>query len=120
MARKRNEARSIISNEGAGVSATHRRSLRPPVSPAPVEAQPEPDTAPAVSEPVEQEVAMAATATAAAGAKAPAPAETSELDEIARLAYSYWEERGRTHGSPEEDWYRAVQEVKRRRKHKTR
>jgi hypothetical protein len=30
--------------------------------------------------------------------------------EIARIAYSYWEARGRQGGSPEEDWYRAERE----------
>ncbi len=30
-------------------------------------------------------------------------------DEVARLAYSYWEARGRQGGSPEEDWHRAEQ-----------
>lgn len=39
----------------------------------------------------------------------------SETDEIARLAYSYWEARGRQGGSPEEDWLRAQDEVRRRR-----
>jgi hypothetical protein len=28
-------------------------------------------------------------------------------EEIARLAYSYWEARGCQGGSPEEDWFRA-------------
>jgi hypothetical protein len=28
-------------------------------------------------------------------------------EEIARLAYSYWEARGRKEGSPQEDWFRA-------------
>ena len=32
--------------------------------------------------------------------------------ETARLAYSYWEARGCGHGSAEEDWLRAEQEVK--------
>jgi len=31
-------------------------------------------------------------------------------EEIARLAYSYWEGRGYQGGSPEEDWYRAERE----------
>ena len=31
---------------------------------------------------------------------------------IARLAYSYWEARGYTNGSPEEDWLRAEQELR--------
>ena len=45
-------------------------------------------------------------------------AETSpanpERDEISLLAYSYWEARGCQGGSPEEDWYRAEQEIQRR------
>ncbi len=32
--------------------------------------------------------------------------------ETARLAYSYWEARGRGHGSAEADWVRAEQEIK--------
>ena len=31
--------------------------------------------------------------------------------EIAALAYSYWEARGYQGGSPEEDWFRAEQEL---------
>jgi hypothetical protein len=37
-----------------------------------------------------------------------------DSDEIARIAYSYWEERGRQHGSADEDWFRAVEEYRRR------
>jgi len=33
-------------------------------------------------------------------------------EEIARLAYSYWEARGYQGGSPEEDWYRAEREIR--------
>ena len=40
-----------------------------------------------------------------------APAEA----EIARLAYSYWEARGGKGGSPWDDWFRAEQELLRRR-----
>ena len=32
--------------------------------------------------------------------------------EIAALAYSYWEARGYQGGSPEEDWFRAEQELR--------
>jgi hypothetical protein len=35
-------------------------------------------------------------------------------EEIARLAYSYWEARGGQHGSPQEDWYRAESELLKR------
>ena len=35
-------------------------------------------------------------------------------EDIARLAYCYWEARGRQGGSPEADWLRAEQELKSR------
>jgi len=36
-----------------------------------------------------------------------------EHEEIALLAYFYWEARGRPAGSPEEDWFRAEEEIRR-------
>jgi Protein of unknown function (DUF2934) len=33
--------------------------------------------------------------------------------EIALLAYSYWEGRGRPYGTPDVDWYRALEELRR-------
>jgi len=39
----------------------------------------------------------------------------SAQDEIARLAYLFWEERGGEGGSAEQDWLRAEQEFQRRR-----
>jgi hypothetical protein len=38
-----------------------------------------------------------------------------DRDEIARLAYQYYEERGDGAGSAEEDWLRAEREVRARR-----
>ena len=35
-----------------------------------------------------------------------------DRQEIARLAYSYWEARGRQHGSDLEDWLRAEKELR--------
>jgi len=32
-------------------------------------------------------------------------------ERIALLAYTYWEQRGRQGGSPEEDWFRAEREI---------
>ena len=48
---------------------------------------------------------------------APASAATTAasgptLDEIAQLAYSYWEARGYQGGSSEEDWLRAEEELR--------
>jgi hypothetical protein len=60
----------------------------------------------------------AGTASAAAAAVAFEPVlETASRnsmighEDIARLAYSYWELRGCPHGSPEEDWFRAELEL---------
>jgi hypothetical protein len=39
------------------------------------------------------------------------PAEVNLADQIAKLAYSLWEARGRNGGSAEEDWCRAEQEI---------
>jgi hypothetical protein len=50
----------------------------------------------------------------AALSAAGSPSE-DEGEEIERLAYSYWEARGGEGGSPEEDWFRAEAEVRRRR-----
>jgi len=47
--------------------------------------------------------------------QAVAPRDVDEHEEIARLAYSYWEARGRTGGSAEEDWLRAEREYRSRR-----
>ncbi len=38
----------------------------------------------------------------------------SEHEQIALLAYSYWEARGRQGGSPEDDWLRAEREFRSR------
>jgi hypothetical protein len=38
-----------------------------------------------------------------------------EPEEIARLAYHYWKQRGCPDGTPEEDWFRAEEEIERRR-----
>lgn len=38
--------------------------------------------------------------------------EETERARTAELAYQFWEERGCPIGSPEEDWYRAEQEMR--------
>lgn len=43
----------------------------------------------------------------------PADAEESHNhEEIAKLAYCYYEERGFGNGNPEEDWYRAEKRIR--------
>ena len=44
----------------------------------------------------------------------PVPAQAPSQEEIANLAYLYWEARGCQGGSPEEDWIRAEQELRTR------
>ena len=51
-------------------------------------------------------------ACASNGAEAPIEFSVPEQEEIARLAYSYWEARGGEGGSSEDDWFRAEQEVR--------
>ena len=45
----------------------------------------------------------------------PRPQRIPTHDEVARLAYSYWEARGRAHGQDQEDWFRAERELTERR-----
>ncbi len=40
-----------------------------------------------------------------------APAVVPTYEEIAALAYSYWEKGGRRHGSHMEDWFRAEKDL---------
>ena len=42
------------------------------------------------------------------------PSPPSHQD-IARLAYTYWEARGRVHGFHDQDWYQAERELRARR-----
>ena len=44
-------------------------------------------------------------------APASPPVKPSTREDIARLAYSYWEARGRQGGSALEDWLRAEREL---------
>ena len=50
-----------------------------------------------------------------AGSGADSTAPTHE--EIERLAYSYWESRGKQGGSATDDWLRAERELKERQPH---
>lgn len=39
------------------------------------------------------------------------PHGSVDSEEVARLAYTYWQTRGCPDGSPEEDWFRAEQDL---------
>jgi hypothetical protein len=50
--------------------------------------------------------------TAIASSSAASPTSSPMFDQVAQLAYSYWEARGCEGGSSEEDWLRAEQELR--------
>jgi hypothetical protein len=60
-----------------------------------------------VEEPVTPAPTVAAPAVVVPAA--PAPVKTVSQEEIAKLAYCFWADRGYQGGSPEEDWLRAEQ-----------
>jgi len=94
MPRKRSVEPATQSASGSVAAASKRRGARKPAA-APATADPVPETL--------------ATLSAAAGFT------IGEQEEIERLAYSYWEERGCPGDSPDEDWFRAEAEVRSRR-----
>lgn len=42
----------------------------------------------------------------------PTGGSDAESEEVARLAYQYWEQHSRPAGTQEEDWFRAEEEIK--------
>jgi hypothetical protein len=95
MTRKRTTENDLLAPAASAPArrkpAARTRSRR---TASPVEATPAPALEPAVSAP--ETVAT------------PAPS----FEDVASLAYSYWEARGCQGGSPEEDWLRAEQELR--------
>lgn len=111
MARKRNEVRSIISTDrGAAAAPATRRTTRP----SSVQHSP---SAPVPEAASSHNTAIDSVVNDAHSHKPNQP--VSAQDEIARLAYSFWEERGGQGGSAEQDWLRAEQEFQRRRQAST-
>ena len=98
MARKPSEAGSYTSTNGGGSApapAKRRRPARASAAAASSGGQPQ--------------------VCASNGAETPNEFSVPEQEEIARLAYSYWEARGGEGGSSDDDWFRAEQEVRRKR-----
>src|SRR5947209_4468527 len=100
MTRKRtSETDLVVSTTGATAPARRKSATRPRGNRA---AEPISALAPAVSSPE----------TVTPQADASVPAYTPSFEEIAKLAYTYWEARGYQGGCPEEDWLRAEQELR--------
>ena len=100
MTRKRTTENDLLASAAPAPArrtpAARTRSRR---TASPVEATPAPAAEP---------VAPAPEAVAAAAVVGPA------YEDIARLAYSYWETRGCQGGSPDEDWLNAERELRTR------
>lgn len=103
MARKTSQSRSYLSTEGAGVAPARTERKRTARVETGVTA-----------------VAEAPEACASKCAEISTEFNISEQQEIERLAYSYYEARGGQDGSSEDDWFRAEQEVRRRRENTSR
>jgi len=96
MTRKRNSENELVVSAGVGSAPTRRKStVRTRAKHAPL------------SDDVSGEVTTQPTSVLAA-----VTANEPSRDEIAQLAYLYWESRGGQNGSPEEDWLRAEQELR--------
>ncbi len=100
MTRKRSSENDIAMS-GAGAAAPVRRKAT---------ARPRGKRAPEASETLAPPAPKQETVAPAAGFTGSEPVPTRE--EIARLAYLYWEARGCQGGCPEEDWLRAEQELR--------
>jgi len=103
MTRKRTPENDLVVSSGAAVPARRKAASRPRAQRA---AEPASPLAPAAAE--QETVAPQSEAPALASVYAPS------YDEIANLAYSYWEARGCQGGCPEEDWLRAEDELRNR------
>jgi len=100
MARKKISEKDLVVSSGAAAAAPRRKPV-----------------------PTHVKHSYAGTETAVpASVETPAALQTAPVttpyepstEEIATLAYSYWEARGCQGGSPEEDWVRAEQELRNR------
>lgn len=109
----------MISGSGAGAGLTSVTPGERGESPAPnvVPAAPSSGTTPRGSTGADQSPTTRLDTAAEAASRRDASTELTR-DEIAARAHSCWHERGCPEGSPEEDWYRAEQELRREREQK--
>ena len=99
MTRKRTSDNELVTNTGAASAPSRRKPAARPRAKhgvAPVESPLTP-----AAELVPQEVAVASV-------------HEPTYQEVAQLAYLFWEARGCQGGSPEEDWLRAEKELRSR------
>jgi hypothetical protein len=106
MTKKRTAENEIVLSSGAAAKPARRKPSSRSRAKHPVP----PETASTLS--VGSEAAEETTLAVAGIVEPPvAAASRPSRDEIAQLAYLYWESRGCRDGSPESDWLRAEQEL---------
>lgn len=106
--RKRKESGSASARERTGTPARRRAPARAKSAAAPTEA-----AGPAINE--SEDAAITQASKSDIIPELTPFDHAAEHEEIARLAYAYYEARGGEGGSAEEDWLRAEQELRRRR-----
>lgn len=102
--KQKSEQEVVLANSGAA-SAPRRKSVSPRSKTATPTTRKKHST-PQAEAPSTSSVELPAAAVAAV--------RDPTYDEIATLAYTYWEARGCQGGCPEEDWLRAEQELRAR------
>lgn len=108
---RKSTRRDAAGEEGIPARRTRSRKQAEPAAVPPAESTSVPGA------PVESSAPAVRAMAAAAGANGASTPGEVVLDrrEIEQLAYYYWLERGGQGGSAEEDWFRAEQELRRRR-----
>ncbi len=110
MTRNRNsEPEIVVSTQGSSAASSRRKAGRSRSKRA---AQVETTAAPAIEGVPVEVPALTAVEVVAREAVALESDFEPTREEIAALAYSYWESRGCQGGSAEEDWLRAEQELR--------
>jgi hypothetical protein len=102
MTKKRTAENEIVMTSGAAAAQPRRKT--PARARAKRTAEP-PSTLAAGSEAADEQTAAQPVVVGAVAVAAVSP------DQIAKLAYLYWEARGCQGGAPEEDWLRAEREL---------
>ena len=105
MAKRSNVEKEVSVSSTSGVTPSRRTPARARSKRAAAPAEP---PAPAIQSPAANVSDTAEIAAKQNPLRVAAPSH----QEIAQLAYSYWEQRGYTGGSSEEDWLRAERELR--------
>jgi hypothetical protein len=101
MTRKHTSEKDLVLSTATGTAPTRRKAATRPRG----QRDAEPVVAPVAPAETEPEIV-------APQAEAGVSVHTPTYEDIAKLAYSYWEARSYQGGSPEEDWARAEQELR--------